>query len=276
MGVRSPWRWTTCVETSSSSRAPRRRRASRRRGRGGGVGACVRALQRHAWPRSRAGARAPARATRRELGRSPASCTRRDAASRRRGRRAGGVGRRPPHQDRHRRHPRGKREKEGPLEAEGRGQRARRLRAVQGGDHRDVAGHERRRGGGGARRRAARGRGGARRAARRVQPAADGRAPPRQRPAEPADRAARGGDPRAAAAAARGGDGARLRVVPGAPRPHASPANSARARTVRTARSPLPPLPRPPQVQRRVFTDTPPIERYQEKLVARDDLDDGG
>ena len=31
-----------------------------------------------------------------------------------------------------------------------------------------------------------------------------------------------------------------------------------------------------PQVQRRVFTDTPPIERYQEKLVARDDLDDGG
>ena len=33
---------------------------------------------------------------------------------------------------------------------------------------------------------------------------------------------------------------------------------------------------RPPQVQRRVFTDTPPIERYQEKLVARDDLDDGG
>jgi len=29
-------------------------------------------------------------------------------------------------------------------------------------------------------------------------------------------------------------------------------------------------------VQRRVFTDTPPIERYQEKLVARDDLDDGG
>ena len=32
----------------------------------------------------------------------------------------------------------------------------------------------------------------------------------------------------------------------------------------------------PPQVQRRVFTDTPPIERYQEKLVARDDLDDGG
>ena len=57
--------------------------------------------------------------------------------------------------------------------------------------------------------------------------------------------------------------------------PHASPRNSER-NSLRGARSPLAHLPRPPQVQRRVFTDTPPIERYQEKLVARDDLDDGG
>ena len=41
-------------------------------------------------------------------------------------------------------------------------------------------------------------------------------------------------------------------------------------------RSPLAHLRRPPQVQRRVFTDTPPIERYQGESVARDDLDDGG
>ena len=50
-----------------------------------------------------------------------------------------------------------------------------------------------------------------------------------------------------------------------------STASSARAPRIAPA-----PSPRVTQVQRRVFTDTPPIERYQEKLVARDDLDDGG